>query len=199
MAGGIRQATTEVFRLQDKGDGVFVFEADSITSALGAKLPRNYGGANLQLRWTHGWGATEFRAEYWAGTQTAFENTSETPGTTPTVVTGVFQPNYIRNFDGGFFVLLQNIVNRQHQLGVKLDWYDPNTRVKGAQIGATGSNLNNTDISYTTLGFGYLFYWDDNFKLTLWYDRVWNESTQLQGYTGDISDNIFTARIQYRF
>jgi hypothetical protein len=197
--GGIRQVSPEAYRLRDRGDGIFVFEADSVTSTVGAKLPRNYGGANAQLKWRHGWGATEFRAEYWAGTQTAFANTSETPGTTPTVITGVFQPNYIRRFDGAFFVLLQNIVNSKHQLGVKLDWYDPNTQVKGEQIGAVGSNLNATDIKYTTLGFGYLFYWDENFKLTLWFDRVWNERTRLQGFTGDISDNVFTARIQYRF
>jgi hypothetical protein len=197
--GGIRQTGPAAYRLQDKGNGIFEFVADSVTSNVGAKLPRNYGGANAQLKWTHGWGTTELRAEYWTGQQTAYANTTETPGTATIISTGVFQPYYIRSFDGAFLVLLQNIVNKQHQVGVKLDWYDPNTRVSGGQIGAAGSNLNAADIKYTTLGFGYLFYWDDNFKLTLWYDRVWNESTRLSGYTVDISDNIFTARVQYRF
>ncbi len=36
-------------------------------------------------------------------------------------------------------------------------------------------------------------------KLTLWYDRVWNEGTSLEGFEDDIPDNVFTTRIQYRF
>jgi hypothetical protein len=197
--GGFRQSNPVAYRLQDKGGGLFLYVADSVTTVVGSKLPRNYGGVNAQLKWRHGWGATELRAEYWAGTQTALQNSSETPGSQVTLPNGLFQPNYIRQFDGAFIVLLQNIVTEKHQVGVKLDWYDPNTRVEAVHIGAPGSNLNAADIKYTTLGFGYLFYWDANFKLTLWYDRVWNEETQLTGYTSDISDNIFTARIQYRF
>ena len=197
--GGIRQGTTAAYRLQDKGNGVFVYQADSIKTSIGDKLPRIYAGANAQLKWKHGWGATEWRAEYWSGTQTATQNSSETPGSATSGVPVVYTPFYVRNFNGAFLLFLQNIVSSKHQVGVKLDWYDPNTKVSGRQIGAAGSNLNAADIKYTTLGFGYLYYWDENLKLTLWYDRVWNESTQLSGYTGDISDNVFTARVQFRF
>jgi hypothetical protein len=96
-------------------------------------------------------------------------------------------------------VILQNILSTKHQLGLKLDWYDPNTKVSGTQIGLSGSNLNAADIKYTTLGGGYLFYIDPNMKLTLWYDRVWNEHTLLNGYETDISDNVLTVRVQFRF
>ncbi len=197
--GGFRQSNPVTYRLQDKGGGLFQYVADSVTTVVGSKLPRNYGGANAQLKWRHGWGASELRAEYWAGTQTALENSSETPGTQLSPQTGLYPPNYIRKFNGAFIVFLQNIVTERHQLGAKLDWYDPNTRVEAEHIGAPGSNLNEADIRYTTLGFGYLFYLDANFKFTLWYDRVWNEKTRLAGYTEDLSDNILTARIQYRF
>jgi hypothetical protein len=110
-----------------------------------------------------------------------------------------YVPFYVRKFNGAFLVFLQNIVSSKHQLGVKLDWYDPNTQVSGKQIGLAGSNLNAADIKFTTLGFGYLYYWNEHLKLTLWYDRVWNESTLLSGYTDDVSDNVFTARVQFRF
>lgn len=199
LAGGLRQFSTSVYRLQDKGGNLYRYEADSLSTVPGDKLPRQYYGFNTQLKWEHGWGNTEFRAEYWKGIQTATQNTSETPGTPP-VQTGLsYAPNYIRNFDGAFFVILQNIHSTKHQLGLKLDWYDPNTKVSGNQIGLAGSNMNAADVKYTTLGGGYIFYADPNFKLTLWYDRVWNESTLLNGFQTDISDNVFTARVQFRF
>ena len=32
-----------------------------------------------------------------------------------------------------------------------------------------------------------------------YYDRVFNEKTQLTGYTGDAKDDVFTCRLQFRF
>jgi len=86
-----------------------------------------------------------------------------------------------------------------HQLGIKYDWYDPNTRVSAGDIGRPGSNLSATDIKYSTLGFGYLCYINDNLKLVLWYDMIKNENTQLAGYSSDLKDNTFTCRLQFRF
>lgn len=199
LYGGMRQFSNSVFRLQDKGGGLYRYEADSISTVPGDKLPRQYYGINSQLKWEHGWGNTELRGEYWTGIQTASQFTSETPGTPPIITGTIYAPSYIRNFNSAFFVILQNIHSTKHQLALKLDWYDPNTKVKGDQIGQAGSNMNAADIKYSTLGGGYIFYIDQNLKLTLWYDRVWNESTQLAGFTSDISDNVFTARVQFRF
>jgi hypothetical protein len=33
----------------------------------------------------------------------------------------------------------------------------------------------------------------------LWYDLIYNESTQLTGYKTDVKDNVFTCRLQFRF
>jgi hypothetical protein len=137
--------------------------------------------------------------EYWKGVQTALENSSETPGAPVHLPGGGHVPNYIRAFDAGFLLFLQHIASRKHQVGVKLDWYDPHTGVSGLQIGAIGSILNGADVCYTTLGMGYIFNVNENFKFILWYDRIWNESTSLTGLKEDISDNILTARVQYRF
>jgi phosphate-selective porin len=82
---------------------------------------------------------------------------------------------------------------------VKYDWYDPNTSVSEKEIGKAGSNLTPADIKYSTLGFGFIHYLNDNAKIMLWYDKVWNEKTDLPGYTTDIADNIFTCRIQFSF
>ena len=198
VLGKIRQFTTSTYRLQESG-GIYRFIADSVTSRPGDPLPRKYFGGNLQLKWSHGWGATELRGEYWSGTQTALESTSETPGTISSVPDGHLLPLYVRHFDGAFFYLLQNIVSPKHQIGVKFEWYDPNSRVKGSDIGRPGSNLNAADIRYTTLSFGYNHYVSENLKLMLWYELVRNEVTQLKGYTADVSDNVLTARLQFRF
>jgi hypothetical protein len=166
---------------------------DSATSNLGHKDPRQYYGADFQLKFVHKPGiATEFRAEYWMGKQTATLGSSETPATLPA------EPYAVRNFNGAFFYLMQNI-GVKHQLVVKYDIYDPNTDLKGQDIGAAGSNFSAADIKYSTLGLGYIFYCNNNMKLMLWYDMVKNESTRLNGYTSDVKDNVFTCRLQFKF
>jgi hypothetical protein len=107
LAGGLRQFSTSVYRLQDKGGRLYRYEADSVSTVPGDKLPRQYYGINGQLKWEHGWGNTEFRAEYWKGIQTATQNSSETPGTPPVQAGPTYAPNYIRNFNGAllFYIL----------------------------------------------------------------------------------------------
>jgi phosphate-selective porin len=82
---------------------------------------------------------------------------------------------------------------------MKYDFYDPNIRAKGTEIGSLATNFNATDIRYDTFGVGYLWYMNENFRLMLWYDRVKNEKTQLNNYTSDIKDDVLTCRVQYRF
>ena len=93
----------------------------------------------------------------------------------------------------------QNIVNKNNQLIVKYDWYDPNRRVKGNEIGNSSSNTNAADIRYSTVSLGYNYYMNDNIKLCLWYDRVTNENTLLNDFNSDIKDDVFTCRLQFRF
>lgn len=192
LQGGFFQNSKYVYKSGTAGnDPVFVI--DSSVSNIGKKSPRQYRGADVQLKWEHDWGNTEIRAEYWWGTQTASATATETP---PTLLN---EPHYIRDFDAAFFYLLQNIINDKHQLIVKYDWYDPNTSVSGNAIGKAGTNFSPADVRYNTLGFGYTYYINDNVKLLLWYDMVRNESTSLPGYTSDVDDNIFTTRLQFRF
>jgi hypothetical protein len=198
LYGGLVQSSKYTFRMKDL-NGITDFVVDSVTTVPGQELPRHYYGINTQLKYRTGWGFTELRGEYWKGTQTATQQSSETPGTIPTLANGAYAPYYIRPFKGSFIYFLQNIVNLKNQVGVKLDWYDPNTKVKGTQIGAGGTHFTQADIRYTTIGAGYLYYMNENLKFVLWYDWVNNEITSLPGYTQDLSDNVFTLRVQYRF
>jgi hypothetical protein len=193
LDGGFLQNTQTLYRVGHLGGGDKAFIADSSLRNIGREAPRKYYGADLQLKVRHGWGTTEIRGEYIRGTQTATAATSETPAVL------LQEPAFIRHFDGAYIYFLQNIVSVKHQLCVKYDWYDPNNDVRGHEIGAAGANLNATNIRYSTLGMGYIYYCNENMKLVAWYDLVKNEHTLLPGYTTDVKDDVFTLRIQFRF
>ncbi len=196
LYGGMQQFTDHIYTMEKA-----VFKVDSSVENAGKIAPRHYYGADMQLKIPNGPGKgwTQFRAEYIRGKQTATGNTTETPGIIPLDPSGKYAPLYIRNFDGAYLYFIQNLGSLKHQVVVKYDWYDPNTDVKGNQIGAPGSGTTPADIRFNTLGFGYLYYANEHLKFTIYYDLVKNESTQLPGYTTDISDNVLTCRVQYRF
>ncbi len=194
LYGGLNQNTKYVYTTQLAG-GSKNFVVDSSATNTGLIAPRHYYGADAQLKIKNKAGYTELRAEYITGKQTASSTSSETPAAIFTGTDGY----YIRKFNGAYFYLLQHLGSTHHQVGIKYDWYDPNTAVSGDEIGKAGTNINAANIKYSTLGFGYIYYVTDNLKLVLWYDKITNEKTQLAGYTSDIKDNIFTCRIQFRF
>ncbi len=198
LRGGWKNATAYVYSSGRATNGDHIFVVDSSGSNLGASAPRHYYGADLQMKIHHSWGETEFRAEHWLGTQPGTANSTTNPGTLPTA-NGNPLPTYIRHFNGSFFYVLQHIINVKHQILLKYDWYDPNTRVSGKDIGKTGTNLTAADIRYTTIGAGYVYHFNPKAKLIFYYDLVSNEKTKLEGYMADLKDNIFTCRLQFRF
>ena len=198
LLGGWKNGTKYVYESGTATNGDKIFELDSSTANLGISAPRHYYGADVQYKIHHGWGETEFRAEYWFGTQPGTQTTTFNPGTLPNS-NGVPLPTYIRNFNGAFIYFLQNIINSKHQLLLKYDWYDPNTDVEDNEIGKPGTNLTPADIKFSTIGMGYAYYFHPQIKLVLYYDLVKNEITQLPGYTSDLKDDIITCRLQFRF
>jgi hypothetical protein len=198
LRGGWKNGTKYVYKSAVSPNGEKGFTVDSSFSNLGKSSPRHYYGADFQLKLKHGWGETEWRAEYWFGTQPGTAASTTNPGTIPTN-NNIPLPTYIRHYDGAFFYFLQNIVNIKHQLVIKYDWYDPNIRVKKLDIGAGSSNLTAADIRYGTWGVGYTYYFNPQTKILLYYDFIKNESTQLSGFTRDQKDNVFTCRLQFRF
>ena len=168
---------------------------DSSVNNIGTISPRRYYGADMQVKLKTSLGFTELRGEFLQGQQTGTVNNTETPVALLNGTDGF----YTRYFNGAYFYFLQNIFSFRHQLLVKYDWYDPNTKVKEKEIGAAGSNFTASDIKYNTLGLGYIYYVTPNVKWVLYYAMPVNESTQLAGFTSDVDDNVFTARLQFRF
>lgn len=193
LQGGLANNSKFVYDVVEKG-GTKYFQVDSSASNYGAKSPRKYYGTDVQTKIRHGWGVTEIRAEYWWGKQTSYLDNTETPGSYRGVM-----PFYRRNFNGAFFIILQNIINEKNQIGVKYDFYDPNTDLKGTEINDPSLGHNYADIKFNTLMFGFNKYFSSHLKMFIWYDIIRNESTGLNDYKGDIRDNIFTCRLQYTF
>jgi hypothetical protein len=198
LRGGWKNGTKYVYEsgIANNGDKIFVI--DSSVRNLGKASPRHYYGADVQVKFKHAWGATEFRAEHWFGTQPGTNTTTINPGVLPNS-NGVLLPTYVRHFNGSFFYFLQNIVNTKNQLLVKYDWYDPNIKVSKSEIGKSGTNLTAADVRFSTLGVGYAYYFNTQTKLIFYYDFVKNETTQFAGFTKDLQDNVFTCRLQFRF
>lgn len=194
LYGGLLQNTKYQYQTIDN-KGLLTMALDSSSSNLYKVAPRQYYGIEAQLKIKNKIGFSELRAEYVKGKQTGTANSSETPNALLTGTDGF----HIRNFDGAYFYYLQNLNSLKHQLVIKYDWYDPNTKVTGKNIGVSGANLGAANIKYNTLGIGYVNYITENIKMTLFVDKVWNETTLLKGYTSDLNDDVFTCRIQYRF
>jgi hypothetical protein len=194
LNGGFIQNTKYVYHTKDL-NGIKNYSVDSSASNENGIAPRKYYGADLQLKFHTKAGFIELRAEAIAGKQTATHLSSETPAVLLTGTDGY----YTRHFSGAYFYFLFNIISSRHQLGIKYDWYDPNTAASKNDIGKIGSNLNAADIKYSTLGFGYNFYMNPNVKLLIWYDLVRNEKTLLTSYATDIKDDVLTCRLQFRF
>lgn len=197
--GGVRQANNFVYEqiglLSTGGDGFYL--KDTMTVKPKGKIAtRQYFGADAQIAFDFPFGITTLRAEYIMGTQPGTSATTTSPSVDPAADT------YIRSFDGAYFYFIQNIFQTKHQLVVKYDWYDPNTKLSGDEIGRTASRSSKTDLKYTTLGIGWNYKWDNNVKITLYYDMVTNEKSKYlvaAGYWRDIPDNVLTVRFQYKF
>jgi hypothetical protein len=195
--GGYRMGNKQVWT--DNGAGGF--KQDTSLSNIGSIAKRMHYGADVQITMELPFGITTLRGEYITGQMPGlgYRTFNSTPYSQP------ITPIYFRNFSGAYFYFVQRLGKTKHQVVFKYDWYDPNTKVKGSGIGALGSNTTAVDIRFDTFGVGYLYYWDSNVKLSLYYDIVKNEKTQIAGasilndYRKDIQDNVITVRVQYKF
>ncbi len=194
LHGGLLQATKYVY-LTSEINGLKNIIVDSASSNIGSISPRIYKGIDVQVNIKNHKGFTELRGEYITGTQTATSSSSETPVALMSGVNGFYK----RNFNGAYFYFLQHLFSTNHQLVIKYDWYDPNTKVKGKEIGQAGTHFSAADIKFSTLNIGYVYAISFQAKLSIFYSIVSNEATQLGSYSKDVRDNVFTTRLQFRF
>ena len=194
--GGFSTDTTFVYSPSKINDSMDGFVQSTLRNKKWTEVKRKYIGIDGQLSVDWDAGITTIRAEYIQGDQPGTSKTSTSPFVMPVVADGIYK----RKFNGAYFYLLQNIAQTPFQAIVKYDWYDPNTDLKGDQIGKAGSNSTSTDIKYSTVGLGLAYRWDANIKLTAYYDLVQNESSKnLPGYDHDLPDHVFTLRAQVKF
>jgi hypothetical protein len=234
--GGFRQDVSDRYKFGTDSAGVKGFTIDQLKSKVSSfannrgRATRTYIGADAQISIDWKLGLTTFRAEYIQGDQPGFSGSSTSPSSLPvtsttsyvtTIDTTTFIATtkatttttasdiYLRKFNGAYLYLVQNIGQSPLQAIVKYDWYDPNTDVKGDEIGTkafgnSGTDVknttNSTDLKYSTLGMGLAYRWDTNIKITGYYDIVKNETSKnLNGYADDLADNVFTLRVQVKF
>lgn len=193
LYGGLLQNTRYVYQTETVGNTKRTI-VDSSVNNIDGYSPRKYFGADAQVKIKNRVGATELRAEFITGTQTGSAASSETPTALLTGADGY----HIRRFNGAYFYFLQHLFSEKYQLVLKYDWYDPNTKVSGNEIAAPAA-LSAANIKYNTYGAGIVYYMRENIKLVLYYAHVQNEKTQLPGFTKDVKDDVFTARLQFRF
>ncbi len=127
--GGVYQGTDSVYSMNGKE---FVLNNNPKNKGKFAK--RDYIGFDAQLVLKSLLGRSQLRAEYLFGSQPGTQNSTNSPnGGLPVDNT------YLRNFTGGYIMLVHDIFTLPLAAVVKYDWYDPNTKVSGSYIGLNGT------------------------------------------------------------
>ena len=188
--GGVYQGTTELYKMSGKG---FVLNSDDDNKGKFAK--REYFGLDAQYSILSVWGMTQLRGEYLFGTQPG----SSTDSSSPKALTALPSSNtYLRNFQGAYLILVQDLATLPLSAVLKYDFYDPNSKIAGNELGLNGTGVG--DVSYQTFGFGLLWRATNSVRVQAFYELNKNEtSANLAGYDKDRKDNVFTLRLQYKF
>ncbi len=173
------------------GDKGFQYAKDTANYDRVAK--REYMGADLQASIDWKIGITTIRAEYIMGENPGTTSSNKSPSAAPT------SSLYHRNFDGAYFYLIQNIGQSKFQIVAKYDWFDPNIKISGKDIGKAGTKTDLADIRFDTYVFGVTYRVNHNLKIMAYYDLVQNEVTEVARYKKDIIDNVFTLRMQIKY
>ena len=187
--GGVYQGTENVYTMNN---GKFDLNNDASNKGKFAK--REYVGLDGQFSLISLLGMTQIRGEYLFGTQPAGASGSKSPNASSLPTTDT----YIRSFSGGYVMLVQDFGTFPVSAVVKYDWYDPNTKISGDEVGLNNSAKG--DVAYTTLGAGLLWRASNSIRVQAYYEMVNNEKTEnLTSYAENIKDNVFTLRLQYKF
>lgn len=187
--GSVYQGTKNVYRFSNN-----LYLLNSDTANVGAFGRREYYGADFQLRVRTILGETKLTGDYIFGYQSGSKDNSESyhASSLPTTDT------YIRNFQGGYVMLVQSLGKLPLYAILKYDIYDPNIKISGNTIGL--NNTGKADVMYQTYGFGLEWKAMDNLRITAYYDWIHQEkSANLVGYEKDRKDNVFTLRMHYNF
>ncbi len=189
--GGVYQGSNNVYTFSN---GAWTKDAPTDNSNIGKYAKREYFGLDGQLSFETEAGITQLRTEYIWGTQPGIAGSSSSPNRAALTT----DDTYIRKTAGWYAILVQDLGKSPFSLVAKYDSYDPNTKIKKDEIGQNSTTK--TEIAYGTFGFGGLWRINPAVRLQLFYEIVKNEkSSNLTAYKEDLKDNVFTARIQFKF
>ncbi|RZL15320.1 MAG: porin [Pedobacter sp.] len=194
--GYVRSNTTTLFKENTTG-----FIADIAPGNENKATTRDYYGLNLQLQYDTEAGNSSFKMEYVTGSQPGVAGTPTITGPAASTSFGT-QPStslYLRKFNGQYYWFSHKIAKTSLTALLAYDIYDPNKNVEDTEIGSLGSNTTSGDIKYATFGYGVAYEITRQIKFTLYNEHIKNEITSLPGYNADLKDNVFTARLQYRW
>jgi len=187
--GGVYQGSENVYSMHNKS---FVLNRDN--SNIGKFAKREYFGIDGQLYIKSKLGNSSLKGEFLLGTQPGCEQNSISPNSS----TLPAHDTYIRNFNGGYIMYVQEIGKLPVSAVVKYDCYNPNIKVSKNDIGLNGTGEG--DIKYSTIGAGLLFKVNKCIRLQAYYQWISNEKSKyLVHFNEDIKDNLFTLRLQYKF
>jgi hypothetical protein len=172
-------------------------------------VKRQYYGGDAEIYFgnTPVIGGTCLRVEATQGKQPCYGNSSSKSFASNVVSTS---PVYLRNVQGYYVTLVQNIDPLKSQIALRYDSFDPNTDIAGSDVKSLA------DVQFNTIGGGWIYHWNENVKFMLYYEMVQNEkcpnltvgkvtatngTVTAAGYNyGDVLKNdILTFRIQYKF
>lgn len=179
--GGVYQGTAGVYSISGSG-----FTLDDRAENLGAFARRQYTGLDARVTLDSPLGLTKLHGEYLFGRQPGGVNKTNSPNAAARPATDT----YLRDFAGGYAMLVQYLGGSPLALVAKYDWYDPNTAVSGDAVGRDGTTA--ADQLRQTVGTGALFNLNPGIRLTAYYEWNKNEGKELK-------DNVFTLRLQYKF
>lgn len=192
--GNVYNPTATAYELLDKR---FVAVDQGKT---GTYMKREYIGLNAQFSFQNSWGTTTLRGEGLFGTQPGTASSTRSPNTGTRPANEPENALFKRPFIGYFFYLVHDIGISPFSVVLKYDTYDPNTRLKGNEIGTENSRTTRTDLSQSTFGIGALYRLDKHIRVQAYYEFNFNEKSDfVTGYEKDRKDNVFTLRLQYKF
>jgi len=187
--GGVFQGNENVYTMNGKA-----FVLNNNPNNKGKFAKREYVGFDGQFSIMSLFGLSQVRAEYLLGTQPASKLNSKSPNSSTSVITDT----YIRDFRGGYVIIVQDLGQLPLSAVLKYDWYDPNVEVDRNDVGL--NNTGSADLNQNTFGFGMLWRVNNSVRLQAFYEVNNNETSQnLPTFVKDVKNDVFTLRLQYKF
>ena len=197
--GTVNNADTFIYHIKNVNDKLIWNKKEVEANSLNI---RQYYGIDAQFSLFTSWGISNIRGEFLFGRQPSKSGDFGSPKADTYINTTPF--NYMRQFMGGHIYFIQDIYRTPLTFVFKYGYLDPNTQIKGNDI------TNKTDLANHNYGLGFLVRMTSYLRLQLFYEMIVNEKTnqievtkqsngKMLDYSKNVKDNVFTARLQFKF